>query len=61
MSALLDDTERLNASAPCRCPGIVPDDDIEARDGICPVCGSGNTYQTMDGRWGCTQCGSTWA
>lgn len=27
----------------------------------CPVCGSGATYQTMDGRWGCTTCGSTWA
>ncbi|MGV9263455.1 transposase [Kitasatospora sp. NPDC003701] len=27
----------------------------------CPVCGSGATYQTMDGRWGCTSCGSTWA
>ncbi|AUY52426.1 hypothetical protein [Streptomyces sp. CB01881] len=27
----------------------------------CPVCGSGSTYQTMDGRWGCTSCGSTWA
>ncbi|WBP87617.1 eL43 family ribosomal protein [Kitasatospora cathayae] len=27
----------------------------------CPVCGSGATYQTMDGRWGCTACGSTWA
>jgi hypothetical protein len=25
------------------------------------VCGSGATYQTSDGRWGCTQCGSTWA
>ncbi|WP_031073533.1 hypothetical protein [Streptomyces sp. NRRL WC-3742] len=27
----------------------------------CPVCGSGATYQTIDGRWGCTACGSTWA
>ncbi|MFI6153563.1 hypothetical protein ACIBCA_12785 [Kitasatospora sp. NPDC051170] len=27
----------------------------------CPVCGSGATYQTIDGRWGCTTCGSTWA
>ncbi|WP_406204577.1 hypothetical protein OH807_29080 [Kitasatospora sp. NBC_01560] len=27
----------------------------------CPVCGSGATYQTMEGRWGCTSCGATWA
>jgi ribosomal protein L37AE/L43A len=41
--------------------GIVHDEDTEPRDGACPACGSSATYQTMDGRWGCTQCGSTWA
>jgi ribosomal protein L37AE/L43A len=27
----------------------------------CPVCGSSSTYQTAEGRWGCVQCGSSWA
>lgn len=35
--------------------------DHEPSARTCPVCGSGATYQTMDGRWGCTSCGSTWA
>ncbi|MEE1788756.1 hypothetical protein PUR71_38525 [Streptomyces sp. SP17BM10] len=35
--------------------------DREPSARTCPVRGSGATYQTMDGRWGCTSCGSTWA
>ncbi|MFE4974232.1 hypothetical protein ACFRAR_19245 [Kitasatospora sp. NPDC056651] len=42
-------------------PGNVPNSDQPAAAMSCPMCGSGATYQTMDGRWGCTQCGSTWA
>lgn len=34
--------------------------DRELRDMSCPVCGSGMTYQLGGGRWGCTQCGSSW-
>jgi len=60
MSAMLNDTERPKPPTPCRPPGIVLDD-TEARDMACPVCGSGSTYQTQDGRWGCTQCHSTWS
>jgi len=41
--------------------GIVPEQDHTPSARSCPVCGSGATYQTSDGRWGCTQCGSTWA
>lgn len=40
---------------------ILPDEDDGPACRICPVCGSSSTYQTMDGRWGCTQCGSSWA
>jgi ribosomal protein S27AE len=42
-------------------PATMPDEDTEIRDVSCPVCGSGSTYQTSDGRWGCVQCGSTWS
>ncbi|WP_030057943.1 MULTISPECIES: hypothetical protein [Streptomyces] len=42
-------------------PGSLRDSDRDAAAGVCPVCGSSATYQTMDGRWGCTSCGSTWA
>ncbi|MFE5581182.1 hypothetical protein [Kitasatospora sp. NPDC056531] len=35
------------------------DDEPSAR--ACPVCGSSATYQTMNGRWGCTVCVATWA
>ncbi|MFF2118782.1 hypothetical protein [Kitasatospora sp. NPDC058184] len=42
-------------------PGSLPHSDQPAAAMACPMCGSGATYQTMDGRWGCTQCGSTWA
>lgn len=43
-------------------PATMPNqDDHEARDGMCPACGSSSTYQTMDGRWGCVSCGATWS
>lgn len=42
-------------------PGTLPERDLGACARTCPVCGSSSTYQTMDGRWGCVQCGSTWA
>ncbi|MEU3568433.1 hypothetical protein AB0E96_08395 [Kitasatospora sp. NPDC036755] len=42
-------------------PGTVLNGDQTVTAMACPVCGSGSTYQTMDGRWGCTQCGSSWA
>ncbi|WP_405007775.1 hypothetical protein OHV13_30240 [Kitasatospora purpeofusca] len=42
-------------------PSTLPERDREAGARACPVCGSGSTYQMMDGRWGCTQCGSTWS
>lgn len=41
--------------------GIVHEQDNAPACRSCPVCGSSSTYQTMDGRWGCLQCGSTWA
>jgi ribosomal protein L37AE/L43A len=43
----------------------MPVEEIDPRhrpaDGNCPMCGSSSTYQTGGGRWGCTQCGSTWS
>ncbi|MER7705571.1 hypothetical protein ABTX81_22100 [Kitasatospora sp. NPDC097605] len=41
--------------------GTLRDKEREASARTCPVCGSASTFQTMDGRWGCTQCGSTWS
>jgi ribosomal protein S27AE len=46
---------------PDRDSGIVHQQDDDPACRACPVCGSSNTYQTMEGRWGCLQCGSTWA
>lgn len=42
-------------------PATMPNQDHEARDGMCPACGSSSTYQTMEGRWGCVSCGATWS
>lgn len=42
-------------------PATIPDQDHEARDGMCPACGSSSTYQTMEGKWGCCTCGATWS
>lgn len=43
-------------------PATMPNqDDHEAHDMSCPMCGSGSTYQTQDGRWGCVSCGSSWS
>ncbi|MFE6056595.1 hypothetical protein ACFQ6N_38135 [Kitasatospora sp. NPDC056446] len=42
-------------------PTTLPERGRETSGRACPVCGSSATYQTMDGRWGCTACGSTWA
>ncbi|MFG2905237.1 hypothetical protein ACGF13_09265 [Kitasatospora sp. NPDC048286] len=60
-AALLDRAEAPNLTHGDPQPGTVLDSDRIAAAMACPVCGSGATYQTMDGRWGCTQCGSTWA
>lgn len=53
--------ETANPPDPETASGIVHEKDTEPRNMSCPMCGSGSTYQTMDGRWGCTQCGSSWA
>ncbi|MFF7989855.1 hypothetical protein ACFZDG_08720 [Kitasatospora xanthocidica] len=60
-SVLLDKpvTETEPATTPTPSTLLERADEPSAR--ACPVCGSGATYQTMDGRWGCTACGSTWA
>ena len=43
-------------------PGTMPEPDVlQPTAANCPVCGSSSTYQMMSGRWGCVQCGSTWA
>ncbi|MFJ9948104.1 hypothetical protein [Kitasatospora sp. NPDC091207] len=67
MSAILLDKPSTEAQLAEKQPATTPApstllkrvDEASAR--TCPVCGSGATYQTMDGRWGCTQCGATWA
>ncbi|SDT62620.1 Transposase zinc-ribbon domain-containing protein [Streptomyces sp. TLI_053] len=46
---------------PGRLPGSLLERDSEAGARVCPVCGSSATYQTLEGRWGCTSCGSTWS
>ncbi|MEV7941070.1 hypothetical protein AB0O82_33695 [Kitasatospora sp. NPDC088264] len=60
-SVLLDKpvTETEPATAPTPSTLLERADEPSAR--ACPVCGSSATHQTMDGRWGCTACGSTWA
>ncbi|MFJ4192350.1 hypothetical protein [Kitasatospora sp. NPDC089509] len=60
-SVLLDksDSETAPTTAPAPSTLLERADQPSAR--TCPVCGSGATYQTIDGRWGCTACGSTWA
>ncbi|MFF2747473.1 hypothetical protein ACFVVA_18230 [Kitasatospora sp. NPDC058048] len=58
---LLDRPETPNPTHGARQPGNVPNSDRTTSAMACPICGSGATYQTMDGRWGCTVCGSTWA
>jgi ribosomal protein S27AE len=50
-----------NPGAPDEDSGIVHEHDHTPSARSCPMCGSSATYQTPDGRWGCTQCGSTWA
>ncbi|MFD9691505.1 hypothetical protein ACFWXO_37745 [Kitasatospora sp. NPDC059088] len=40
--------------------GSLPESGRGTEMTACPICGSGNTYQTMEGRWGCTACGSSW-
>lgn len=52
-------SENLLPTPPATSTLLERDHEPSAR--TCPVCGSGATYQTMDGRWGCTSCGSTWA
>ena len=43
-------------------PGTMPEPGVlQPTDGNCPMCGSSSTYQTIDGRWGCVQCGSSWS
>jgi large subunit ribosomal protein L37Ae len=59
-AALLDCPKVQNPAHDTPQPGNVPNSNQPAAM-ACPMCGSGATYQTMDGRWGCTQCGSTWA
>jgi len=52
--------ETANTTDPDSDTGIVHHEDTEPRNMACPVCGSGSTYQTQSGRWGCVQCGSQW-
>jgi large subunit ribosomal protein L37Ae len=59
-AALLERPETPNQPPTGPQPGTVLGSDLTAAAVSCPVCGSGSTYQTMDGRWGCTQCGSSW-
>ncbi|MFE7590233.1 hypothetical protein ACFU6K_12585 [Kitasatospora sp. NPDC057512] len=59
--ALPDHPEVQNPAHDTPQPGNLPNSDQPAAAMTCPMCGSGATYQTMDGWWGCTQCGSTWA
>ncbi|MFJ3791215.1 hypothetical protein [Kitasatospora sp. NPDC090091] len=62
MSAtLLDRPIAENPPATIPAPSTLPERDDQPAARTCPVCGSGATFQTMDGRWGCTQCGATWA
>ncbi|MEV7600518.1 hypothetical protein AB0O91_24415 [Kitasatospora sp. NPDC089797] len=60
-SSLLDEpvTEIEPTTAPTPSTLLSRSDEPSAR--ACPVCGSGATYQTLEGRWGCTTCGATWA
>lgn len=58
---LIDSRELAEPASPGPDGGIVAERDRSAQSRSCPMCGSGATYQTQDGRWGCTQCGSTWA
>lgn len=51
-------TQTTHHAAPT--PGNLPDNGQDTSMVSCPVCGSGSTYQTMNGRWGCTSCGSSW-
>ncbi|MET8543549.1 transposase [Kitasatospora sp. NPDC004799] len=60
-AALLDPATATTRARTSPSPGNLPDSDRDAAARVCPVCGSSATYQTMDGRWGCTSCGSTWA
>lgn len=60
-SSTLERPASTNTPNAGRKPDILPTEDTTPRGVCCPVCGSGNTYQTMDGRWGCVSCGSSWA
>lgn len=60
-SSTLERSESANSTTSDRRPDILATEDTAPRCMACPVCGSGATYQTQGDRWGCTQCGSSWA